>query len=70
MDLSQILSEDEKNNFFVSEIGEFIKKEIYTPKRILKDLTGIYGLLVRVNDNGKLVAHHSNDRDLMKLPTR
>ena len=70
MDLSQILSEDEKNNFFVSEIVEFFKKDIYTPKRFLKDLTGIYGLHVWVNDDGKLVVHHSNEGDLLKLPTR
>ena len=59
-----------KKKNFVSEIKEFIKKEIYTPKRILKDLTGIYGLQVQVNDDGKLVAHHSNEEDLLKLPTR
>ena len=70
LDLSQILQEDEKNIFFFSEIAKFIKKEIYTFKRILKDLTGIYGLQVRVNDDGKLVAHHSKEGDLLKLPTR
>ena len=52
-----------KTIFFVSEIDEFIKKEIYTPK---EDLTGIHGLQVRVNDDGKLVAHHINEGDLLK----
>ena len=58
------------DTFYQNQLIQFIKKGITAPKRIHKDLTEEFGILVRVNVNAQVVNTQNGLSDLIPLRSK